>query len=253
MSNHPNFKNRVGEIKKNLRGTTMEIIEYNGTLDITVLFENGDIKKCTYNNFKTGSVNSVLDRTVEGVGYIGQGKHIPSEIKKYSTWKNMFTRCYNARTNTEKRSYADSTVCDEWHNFQRFGEWFDKNYYSIGEQQMQLDKDIILKGNKLYSPKHCIFVPSCINKLFTKTNFLRGDLPIGVTVRNSKGTFVSRSCNQLTMKRKYLGDFDTKEEAFYAYKTYKEAHIKEVVDYYKETIPNALYTALYRYEVSITD
>ena len=54
--------------------------------------------------------------------------------------------------------------------------------------------------------------------------------------------------NQIT-----IGTFNTPEEAFYAYKQFKENYIKEVADEYKDRIPQMLYEAMYRYEVEITD
>ena len=114
---------------------------------------------------------------------------------------------------------------------------------------MQLDKDILNKGNKIYSPNSCIFVPTRINQLFAKADALRGDFPIGVSRSGNK----FRTRLHILNGEKYLGTFNTPEEAFYAYKTFKEQYIKEVAEEYKDKIPQKLYEAMYKYEVEITD
>jgi hypothetical protein len=116
---------------------------------------------------------------------------------------------------------------------------------------MCLDKDILFKGNKIYSPETCVFVPSDINILFTKTNAKRGDFPIGVTYNKKVGKYQSR-CN-VNSKLIHIDFFNTPEEAFFAYKIFKEKLIKHIANKYKDKIPNNLYEAMLRYEVEITD
>ena len=117
---------------------------------------------------------------------------------------------------------------------------------------MALDKDILIKGNKIYSPQTCIFVPKRINTLFTKRQNDRGELPIGLHINNNN-KIVAR-CNTLN-ERKYLGSFSLNEpfKAFTCYKNFKENYIKQVADEYKDYIPTELYEAMYRYEVEIDD
>ena len=55
------------------------------------------------------------------------------------------------------------------------------------------------------------------------------------------------------MKKKTLGYYITAEEAFYAYKQAKEAHIKEVANKWKDQIDIRVYEALMKYEVEIMD
>lgn len=122
---------------------------------------------------------------------------------------------------------------------------------------MCLDKDILYKGNKVYSPKNCVFVPEKINILFIKSNKSRGGYPIGVSYHKQNRKFVAK-CSIYDFKENkqkliYLGCYDTPEKAFKAYKQFKEKHIKKVADYYKDKIPNKLYQAMYDYEVEITD
>ena len=120
---------------------------------------------------------------------------------------------------------------------------------------MCLDKDILHKGNKIYSRENCIFVPERINKLFVKRDNSRGDNPIGVYPTLS-GNYMA-SCRNGCGKSISLGTYKTKEEAFNAYKTYKENYIKEVIDSYKGIILEPFYSklreAMYKYKVEITD
>lgn len=116
---------------------------------------------------------------------------------------------------------------------------------------MHLDKDILIKGNKKYSKKTCIFVPNEINGLFIRRNSSRGNLPIGVGLNKSNNKYIAR-CS-INGKTKHIGIYDTPEEAFYSYKEYKEDIIKNIADKYREQIPKELYMALINYEIDIND
>lgn len=150
-------------------------------------------------------------------------------------------------------TYKGCTVCDEWHNFQVFAKWYDENYYLLDDQRTELDKDILIKGNKTYSPETCVFVPQRINGLFTKREKDRGNLPIGVSLHKKYNKYYSRYNNGLG-KTIHLVSYNTPEEVFYlGYKPHKEQLIKEIADEYKGKIPQKLYEAMYKYEVEITD
>ena len=243
---------RVGEIGYNKYGTKMKIIEYNGVNDIIVEFQ--DEHKCRlksyYSNFKKGVLINPYDKMTQGVGYLGEGQYNSKNTKAYNFWFSIITRGYSKDYKNKKPTYKDVTVCEEWHNFQNFAKWCDENYYEIEGETMAIDKDILYKGNKIYCPEKCIFAPFSINSLFTKRQNCRGDYPIGVC-KNNEGKFAS-SCHYKG-RTKNLGLFNTPEEAFYAYKQFKENYIKEVADEYKDKIPQKLYEAMYRYEVEITD
>lgn len=165
----------------------------------------------------------------------------------YRVWKNMLLRCYDENVMLCHVTYKDCYVCDEWLVFSTFKKWFDENYV----EGYSIDKDILFKGNKVYSPETCCFVPRDINVLFTKRQNRRGKYPIGVTkVRKRYVSYVNVYGKSVT-----LGTFDTVEEAFCAYKTAKESHIQEVAQrYYNEKkITERVYNALMNYKVEITD
>ena len=241
--------NRIGETNINCQGLKMTIISYRGTHDIDVQFEDGYVSyNKDYRYFKNGTMKSYFVPTVLGVGIIG-GEDI--DDKSYLIWFHMLRRCYDKKLHLKEPTYKEATCCEEWLNYQNFAKWYDENYYEIEGEQMALDKDILIKGNKVYSPKTCCFVPKRINSLFVKNDAVRGSLPIGVRHSRTKKGYQSE-CNILNNPI-YLGTFSTPEEAFKVYKEFKENYIKQVADEYKDKIPKKLYEAMYRYEVEITD
>lgn len=255
--------NRIGEENVNTFGSKMIIKEYKSCMDMDVYFPeyNWTAKNVQYSHFKRGNVSCPYERRVYGIGYLGEGKYKVNEngehTKCYKTWYSMIRRCYDSKFHEKEQTYIGCTVCEEWHNYINFGDWFTNNYYEIEGQRMHLDKDILNKGNKIYSPDTCVFVPNNINVLFVKNDKVRGDYPIGVSYHKTGGKFMAKcriyDFKENKSKQKNLGLYDTIEKAFEAYKQFKENHIKKVADYYKEQIPIKLYKAMYDYKVGIDD
>lgn len=162
---------RIGEIEVNTFGSKMKIIKYNNAKDMVVEFENGYKTNAQYSDFKKGNVRNVYDRNLFNVGYLGEGIYKSKVNRKntpqYNAWQNMLRRCYDESYQEKHPTYIGCEVVEEWHNFQNFAKWYDENYYEIEGQIMDLDKDILVIGNKIYSPETCLFVPQSINKLFT--------------------------------------------------------------------------------------
>ena len=250
-----NKLDKTGATKNNKFGSKMTIIKYRNAHDIDVYFEEYDwtYKHAQYSHFKNGSIKCPYEKRYYGVGYIGKGKYTGyknSKITKcHKTWIDMLERCYDKKCQDKNPTYKGCTVCNEWHNYQNFAEWYYNNYYEIKGEQVHLDKDIIIKNNKEYSYNTCVFVPQSINNLFCKSNKLRENLPIGVSVKRNK----YRATIYINGKQKSLGSYNTPEEAFIAYKTFKENYIKAKADSYRETIPEKLYNAMYEYEVEVDD
>lgn len=149
------------------------------------------------------------------------------------------------------------TCCEEWLLFENFYEWlheqdnFDKWF---NNKMWALDKDILVKKNKIYSPDRCCLVPQRLNSLFVKGDAVRGSLPIGVEKVHDKFRS-SQVHNIITGKTKRSCSFDTIEEAFEAYKTYKEDVIRQVAEaeYSKDNITKACYEAMMNYKIEIDD
>lgn len=246
---------RVGERNVNKYGTEMIIIIYNHARDIYVQFQDEYkfIRHTSYYSFKNGGVSNPYDKSVYGVGYFGVGKYNGLEYPKiYDAWHNMMQRCYSEEYTKRFPTYKDCVVDPIFHDFQNFAAWYEDNYYEVENQTMCLDKDILFKGNKVYSPETCIFVPMTINSLFLKNDASRGDLPIGVHYSKTNKSYVV-SCENNNRKPVFLGYYNDPIEAFYVYKEYKETYIKKVADKYKGKIPERLYAAMYNYTVEIDD
>ena len=254
--------NRMGETNMSNQGYEMKIIEYNNAHDIIVEFQDEYKAKIhtQYSNFKNGEVKNPFYPSIYGIGYIGIGKYKIKEngkiTKAYKCWNSMFQRCYEPYTINKYPTYIDCYVCELWHCFQNFAKWYEENMYECNDEYMELDKDILCKGNKIYSPETCIIVPHRINSLFTKSNTRRGEFPIGVCWHKTSNKFMT-SCSFLNengkKKKKNLGIYNTVEEAFLTYKNFKEKYIKEIADEYKDLIPQKLYEAMYKYEIEIND
>ena len=252
---------RNGEENINNFGSKMVIIGYRMNRDIDVYFPKYDwtVKRATYQSFKKGLIKCPYEPSIYGIGCMGEGEYKVSENGKntrvYHTWHSMLERCYSEKYQEKYPTYNGCTVCEEWLNFQNFAEWYYNNYYEVEGQRMHLDKDILVKHNKIYSSETCVFVPHAINSLFVKCDKSRGESIIGTSTKNGKYVVHCSIINPETGKSKneYLGLYDTQEKGFEVYKYYKEKNIKYVADYFKEQIPDKLYNALYNYEVEITD
>ena len=257
------FIDRIGEENYNAYGTLMKIVEYKSAKNIIVEFQDEYKTKVhtSYQCFKKGGVKNLYDRSVYGVGYIGVGKYKTSEngkdTKVYMVWISMLQRCYDPYVINRNMTYIDCYVCDDWLCFHNFAEWYYKNVYNCNNERMCLDKDILYKGNKIYSPETCVLVSERINILFTKRDATRGEYPIGVYYHKTSGKLMVY-CNVLEngkSKLKYLGLFPLNRpfQAFTCYKQFKENHIKQIADEYKDLVPEKLYEAMYKYEVEIND
>ena len=253
--------NKLGEEGYNNFGSKVIIVEYRGCMDIDVYFPeyNWTFKHTRYGDFKKGEIKCPYEPRYFGKGYLGEGKYKMSENRKhtdeYDIWHGTLMRCYDPKYQEKHPTYKGCKVEDYLLNFQHMCEWLEKNYYEVPGERMHLDKDILYKGNKVYSRETCIFVPQRINNLFVKSNKKRGKNPIGVTLRPS-GKYET-FCYNGYGKQIYLGSYLTKEQAFKVYKQYKEKVIKEVIDSYEGIIPEPHYSrlreAMYNYEVEIDD
>ena len=249
---------RTNETRLNNNGEEMRIIRYGSAMDIDVQFTKDGtvIEHRQYKDFKIGNIKNPMTPSVFGVGFIGKGRFKSRDengkfTKCYNTWAHMLERCYCSKYQERCPTYKGCTVCKEWHNFQVFAKWYYNHFYEFGNNEiMTLDKDILKKGNKVYSANTCVFVPVSINSLFTKRDNERGDLPIGVTKHRNK--FVAR-LSKGNGKLIHLGYYNTPTEAFLAYKHAKEEYIKQIAEEYKSQIPQKLYDALMNYEVEIDD
>ena len=186
--------------------------------------------------------------TIAGKGYRG-GVGVDVTSRVYKRWCDMLQRCYNAKFHARNPQYMPCYVCEEWLNFQNFKIWYEAHDY--GEESQDLDKDILIKGNVMYSPETCCLAPHIINTLIVNSARARGDYPLGVYFDKEKNKY--RANLAVGGEQIKLGYYDTSEEAFARYKKYKEDFIQDLAEQYKEEIPHKLYDALMNWKIEITD
>lgn len=168
-----------------------------------------------------------------------------SKTHCHGVWDKMLRRCYSEKEQSHCPTYKDCTVCDEWKEYANFEKWFNQHYV----EGWQIDKDILVKNNRVYSPSTCCFVPHAINTSFIKHKSTRGKYPLGVIKSgNSYVAYISKYDRHV-----HLGCYSTIEGAFNAYKQAKEAFLKELADKYKDKLESRVYEAIYNYKVEITD
>lgn len=256
---------RLGEEKFNYQGCLMKIVVYNNATDIIVEFQDEYRARvhAYYYFFLKGEIKNPYYPSVYGVGMIGikyPSKLNGKEVKEYKVWKSLLDRCFNEIEKIKYPTYKEATCCEEWLLYENFYEWVQSqpNYDKwLNGKRWAIDKDILTKGNKVYSPDTCCLVPYNINNLFVKGEAARGDMPIGVYKREDKrGVAFEVYCsNPFMCKQEYFGRYPTQEKAFYKYKEVKETFIKQVaqIEFDKGNITRECYEAMMKYEVEIDD
>lgn len=168
------------------------------------------------------------NKLVQGVGINDADYHVRQAVRingidsyslcpYYTRWMSMLARCYSKGYQLKKTSYIGCEVIREWHHFSAFREWMITKDW----EGLELDKDLILEGNKIYSPDTCAFITPGLNIFLLDNNARRGIWPVGVTKRKNYMRFSASCKNPFTKTREHLGDFGTPEEAHSAWKKRK--------------------------------
>ena len=142
-------------------------------------------------------------------------------LKSYIAWNNMLARCYSSKYQNKYPTYIGCNVCDEWLVFSNFKLFYDLNY----KENFHLDKDLLVDGNKVYSPSTCIFIPLYINNLFTDRGGKRGEYPIGVSY-DKKAKNKYKACISINSDIIHIGMFPTIESAHLAWLNAKQHYIR---------------------------
>ncbi|QWU14220.1 hypothetical protein SAMN04487895_101510 [Paenibacillus sophorae] len=162
------INNRVGEKHFTNEGYEIQIVDYINRH--TVLIKFVDVPDylvwVTAQNVSNGEIKNPFHKSVYGVGYYGCGSYSArvNNIKtpQYIKWFSMFNRCYDVNYQKDNPRYIGCTVSDEFHNYQNFAKWYDKKIYPCS-YKLELDKDLLVEGNKTYSPSTCCFLPKELN------------------------------------------------------------------------------------------
>lgn len=231
----------VGDVLVNNEGYAFKVVDYENARNVTIQwFDCGSFEICTSGNLIKGAVKYLNKPSVFGVGYIGYGKFVPGEkrlqdgqvrLNKYihRHWRHVLERTVAGR---DIKRYEDCSVTPEWYNLQNFADWAaeQKNSTKVEDngRLYHLDKDMVSKGNRVYCPDYCVFIPNEVNAFYTKKDLGNTGYPgvnyIKPASSGAKEGYIAR-CT-IGKEREYLGYYDNAEEAFYQYKEAKEKAAK---------------------------
>ena len=253
--NEINYKGCVGKVCKSLNSGDFKILKYNDSKSVEIQFlKTGFETTVRLGDIKSGKVKDPYSPSVYSIGIVGT--KYPSTINgrntnEYMLWQSMLQRCYSDTFKKRYPTYEGCEVSDNFKYYEYFYEWC-HSQIGFGNEGWHLDKDLLVKGNKVYSEKTCVFLPNEINSLLTRREALRGEYLIGVCWSKTANAFKAM-VRKNKGKQEHLGYFKTELEAFKAYKTAKEAFIKEQASKWKDKIDERAYEALMNYEVNVDD
>ena len=258
--NDVNYKNCVGKVCKSKSSGDFKILKYNDTANVEIQFlKTGFETVAQLGHIRNGNVKDPYSPSVYGVGVLGT-KYLSKingvKTKEYMLWSGMLERCYSdinvcAVSKKKYSTYIGCEVSDKFKSYEYFYEWCHKQI-GFGNQDWHLDKDLLIKGNKVYSENTCVFIPTEINTVLIKCTASRGEHLIGVCWDKRHKAFKAQ-VGKNKGKQENLGFFKTELEAFNAYKKAKETFIKEQANKWKGRIDTRAYQALMNYTVEITD
>ena len=257
--NDVSYKDCVGKVCKSKSSGDFKILKYNDSYNVEIQFlKTGFETSVQLVQVKSGEVKDPYSPSVYGVGILGTKYPITvngRNTKEYALWCDMLKRCYSNDFKKKHPTYEGCEVSDKFKSYEHFYEWCHKQvgFGNDGNgNPFHLDKDLLVKGNKVYSEDSCVFLPQEINSLLTKCTASRGEHLIGVCWHKKDNAFVAR-VNKGKGRREHLGYFKTELEAFNAYKQAKESFVKEQANVWKSQIDIRAYEALMKYQVEITD
>jgi hypothetical protein len=135
----------------------------------------------------------------------------------YLAWQNMLMRCYDPKHLAKYPTYIGCSVVPEWLSFMTFRAWMIEQDW----QDRELDKDLLVPGNKVYGPAACVFLSDGLNKFTNDRAAARGEFPIGVDWHRGNGKFRARCSNPFTGRLEHLGYFTCPDVAHEAWRKRK--------------------------------
>ena len=240
------------------------VIKYENAKNVYVMFEDGTFVKASSGNLRSGSVKNPNKPSIFGVGindfelvhgHPSSGRLGGKTVrdKKFMMWQAMLARSFSEHAKRSRPTYEDVSCIESWKTYSNFYKDV-SNFRGFDKALVEgwvLDKDILVKGNKIYSPETCCFVPPEINGCFTLRSLNRGDLPLGVG-RNEYGLPYKARCGY-DGERVLIGSYKTPEEAFEAYKVVKKKEVLRLAEKWKGKIDDKVYQALLEWKIEITD
>ena len=257
--NDVNYKGCVGKVFKSKSSGDFKVLKYNDSGNVEIQFVTTGYEMVVgLGHIRNGLIKDRLSPSVFGVGILGT--KYPTRVngvktKEYGLWVRMLERCYGDGYKKKQPTYEGCEVSDKFKSYEYFYGWCQDQIGFTNDgngNPFHLDKDLLIRGNKVYSESTCVFIPSEINAILTKCTASRGKYLIGVSWSITNKAFVAQ-VNKNKGKPEHLGFFKTEIEAFNAYKEAKEAFVKEQAEKWKSQIDYRAYEALMNYQVDIDD
>lgn len=161
------------------------------------------------------------------------------ECPYYKRWVDMLMRCYNKNYQLKFPTYVGCYASDEWLHFSKFREWMVEQNWKGKE----LDKDLLVLDNKVYSKETCVFISGAINSFFHDNGSRASTLPSGVSAHGDR--YRTKGRNPFTKTQDHLGMFDCPNEAHKAWKAHK--HMLSCKYAEQETDPRVVKALITRY------
>lgn len=149
----------------------------------------------------------------------------------YADWRCIIQRCFDNKLHKRLPTYEYCTVTEDWKYLSNFIRWVDsqpnKNWMNC-----QPDKDLLLSGNKHYSPETVVYISRYLNLFMLDSGKTRGVYMLGVTptLNNKKNPYQAQCCDPLRLNKKYLGTFPTELEAHKAWQAKKHEYACQLAD-----------------------
>ncbi len=153
--------------------------------------------------------------TKDGVNYMTKARAIYLAILARCnplSWVTLFP--------TYKGCYVEGVFKD----FQTFTDWY-VTQVGYGIKGYEIDKDLLITGNKVYSEDSCVLIPKFVNLFLTHKKNKKQAGPTGVQKSGNK-YYAAIGINGKLVS---LGGFRTEIEAMQAYKEAKEQRAKDIV------------------------
>ncbi len=235
------------------------ILSYKNSYEVLVKFLDTDTKAVVrLGHIRNGNVRDKNAPSVYNIGVVGNKYPVwegGTRTKEYAHWLGMLTRCYNEGYQSRQVTYKGCSVIGSFIYYEQFYEWCQEQVgYNSNDGKgisFHLDKDLLIKGNKVYSEDTCVFLPKEINNVLLTSKSSRGEYPIGVSYDESLRSY--KASLSVHGKLRNVGRYSTIDMAFNAYKKAKELYIKELAEKWKGKIDERAYEALMNYQVEIAD
>ena len=239
----------IGEVYQTNNYGKIEVLEYINSGYVKVKFLNtGNERYTSMSVIRSGSLKDKEAVSVYGVGIIGDVVHSENGVvdKAFSAWRHMLARCYCSSTKKRQPTYEGCHVSEDFKHYIKFKQWFDTQT-GCDDEDYQLDKDLLVNGNQLYSEATCCLLPRKLNSYLTS-------IPVYgcttcISYKKLSNTYIVEV--GLNREKVVLGHFKTYKEAFLCLAEHKEHELKTFAKLYEGCVSKSVYERLMSYEIPV--